>query len=298
MVALRVDLIGNKLTRIENSMFHGSTISTLNLYRNEIEEIEKNTFRKIADLSDINLSSNKLKVVGDIFQDIPNLGQLYIKMNRIELLPPDSFRGTRLFWISLAENNLTRVTIGVFNNLPLTGIDLAQNQISSIEGGSFANISTLGYLYMSHNRLVNLKPSFFEGMSTKLDSLDVDSNNISDIEPSTFRQFEISTFSLRHNKLAKIKKRMFDGADIRYLSLDQNEINCIEIGAFDDTDIEREISLTENRLKEIKKGMFRISLDHVYLDSNEITTIDEDALGTVELSELHIHDNPISKKNE
>ncbi|CAG4978691.1 unnamed protein product [Colias eurytheme] len=104
-----LNLCNNALKEVRNSHFSNtSTLWTLDLSDNVIENIEENAFKSLTNLRIINLRNNILKVIPDtLFQNIPALANIDMSHNLIEYVPVNAFRGTKLKNLNLSKNKIT-----------------------------------------------------------------------------------------------------------------------------------------------------------------------------------------------
>lgn len=126
--------MNNKLTRIDARVFEGSCqqLERLYLSKNQIGEIEPNSFASLSNLKELWLDKNKLKrIEADTFKGLDQLEQLDLNYNELEEINPSAFESlTSLRIMTIIENKLTRLTRTHFRCLsPSVGyIDLRSNK--------------------------------------------------------------------------------------------------------------------------------------------------------------------------
>uniref|UniRef100_A0A182K7F3 Ig-like domain-containing protein n=1 Tax=Anopheles christyi TaxID=43041 RepID=A0A182K7F3_9DIPT len=134
-----------------------------------------------------------------------NLQKLYLRHNAMKRVDRDAFRNlTILIELDLANNNLTALEAGVFDDLTkIRVIILNNNQIERIDKNLFYGLQYLTKVHLRSNRLVRIALNSF-----------VNVPNLSQIE-------------LDYNELQALRKESFAGLEkLTSLSLTNNPWNC------------------------------------------------------------------------
>lgn len=112
----------NKLVKLKK-------ISTLNLWGNNITELEANTFDDLTNMEILILNDNRLKVVHeDLFKKTTKIREIWLRNNLLEVLPEGLFRNNRELQKLFASENRLKIIAIDFVNLPdLRQIDFMRN---------------------------------------------------------------------------------------------------------------------------------------------------------------------------
>ncbi|XP_008591951.1 PREDICTED: osteomodulin [Galeopterus variegatus] len=249
-----------KLKIIPNIPMH---IQQLYLQFNEIEAVTANSFINATHLKEINLSHNKIrsqKIDYGVFAKFSNLLQLHLEHNNLEEFPfplPKSLE--RLL---LGYNEISRLQTNAMDGLVnLTMLDLCCNQLhdSMLTEKILAKMEKLMQLNLCNNRLESMPP----GLPSSLMYLSLENNSISSIPENYFDKLpKLHALRMSHNNLQDIPYNIF------------NLSNLIEL------------NIGHNKLKQA----FYIprSLEHLYLENNEIEKINVTAM-CPSIDPLHHH---------
>lgn len=237
-----LDLSGNRLKRVPSEALHTTQrISRISLQDNSISSIGEDDFAVWGQsLTALNLANNELKYVS-----------------------PEAFRGTtKLREIRLSYNHLLELDPGMFKPIRTT--------LEILEIGSFhlpalevlQGMGKVKWLQMDHDRLQNLSPSSFEGMSALI-HCDLEGNKLQSLPPGLFR----STIHTRLNSIV----------------LANNEIETVEPDTFHKLPIITNIVLFGNRLKVVRSLSFRDMpiLNTIILARNYIQRIEKAAFSNL-----------------
>ncbi len=128
----------------------------------------------------------------------------------------------RLQTLNLSDNNLERLTSGLFGGLPsLRTLLLTRNRIglietgtpSTVESGAFHHLKNLQFLDLGQNRLTTLSGDMFLGLRS-LEKIVLENNQIYIIEPGAFQDmFSLNNLNLKGNKLQTLEWSAFENPD-------------------------------------------------------------------------------------
>lgn len=155
----------------------------------EAAKIEDNSFQKLKNLKELNLSANKLeKITQNAFNGLNSLEFLHLSENLINSIEANSFRCfTNLKELNLNGCLLTTIRVNLFHDLVnLQTLNLSNNKISVIEINSFQKLSNLQDLFLSRNFLTDLPKKLFLGL-INLKMLNLADNKLSSIDSSAFK---------------------------------------------------------------------------------------------------------------
>nr|AGA84053.1 toll-like receptor 22 [Epinephelus coioides] len=153
-----LDLYGNKISKIQVSDFKKlSNLTELNLKWNIISEIDTGSFTNLNSLKMLNLNDNKLTGLGDnVFDGLGSLTHLRMNRNQIKTVASTSFKSlTNLMVLDISVNKLYRITNvhTILQHLPnLLELSVANNNLTSFQSWELTNSSLkLGQLDLSQN---------------------------------------------------------------------------------------------------------------------------------------------------
>ncbi|KAM4796152.1 transforming growth factor beta activator LRRC32 [Rhinophrynus dorsalis] len=156
-----LDLSKNELQNItESPLVHYSSIELLDLSTNKISFIQPNTFENMVNLKEINLSDNYLHRFVQYGAEgiglLPSVRKLELSRNSLYTDMTANFlrKTPKLQYLSLSENSITMITPETFLGSPLLReVDLHNNFIMNIEEGSFEHLKYLTILNLSMNSI-------------------------------------------------------------------------------------------------------------------------------------------------
>ncbi|XP_055355886.1 insulin-like growth factor-binding protein complex acid labile subunit [Paramacrobiotus metropolitanus] len=255
--ALRVlHLAHNLLTGLHVSGFAGlGQLHTLTLDHNDIDQVHLFAFNGSDNLTKITLGHNRIRTLpARLLATLGRLEELQLQHNQLETLPEEFFHGV--------TGSLTRLDLGhnVFRRVP----------------GPVAQLYNLEVLLMNHNCLEDVAgDAFTPALTSKLQLLDVSSNNISRIPVEALWTAEnLAQLNMRNNSLTELPDHAFAKAhQLEFLYLQENQISNVSVKAL--------------------HGLHR--LEWLYLARNNLSALHEATFKPVKssLKILDIHDNPL-----
>ncbi|KAM4772358.1 trophoblast glycoprotein [Rhinophrynus dorsalis] len=195
-----------------------SYVRNLYITGNNISSLQEGAFTQLqplTDLSSLSLSGNHLQELGNnVFSHLPNLRQLDLSNNVLEMVSNLSFLGSgngsnpllelnlsnsfrnesliamlgsalkigtlsNLRKLELVGNDMMFLPVSMFNSLPsLQYLDLSNNSLTSLSAGILTNLSQLQTLDLSHNSLKRLRnTTIFDLPSQKGLLINLDDNS-------------------------------------------------------------------------------------------------------------------------
>ena len=189
-----------------------SSISVLDLDKNNITKIEKYAFLKL-----------------------PLLRILSMRYNYITNLEVGIFDGlNQLETLMLSYNHVTHISGGIFGTLHMMKkIYVTKNKIELLDSQAFSNCTHLEVLHLDHNRIKEIHPDNFTDL-INVKMLSLKSNKISSIQVDTFKAMKkLSTLLLTSNQLHTIETGTFlQTPSLNRLNLDNNQIQNFTKGMF------------------------------------------------------------------
>jgi Leucine-rich repeat (LRR) protein len=268
----------NKLTKIRPKWFNGLfRLQILFLDKNQIEEIEENSFEKLNDLVELRLESNQIKIIkNEMFLGKTKLEILNLFQNDIESLETIPFNTLRALKIlHLFSNKITSIKFGNFIHLVnLEELKLDKNEIGSFDANTFIGLEKLLLLDLSANKIKRLVDGVFHGLKN-VKKLDLHLNDIDRIEIDTFIELEnLQNLIFDSNQISSLKNVRFnsklDRLSLRFNMLSNlNDINSKSLTY---------LYVSNNRIQDINfKISLLPSLEHLDLSQNRLINIREES---------------------
>ena len=279
-----LELMSNKLTKIENNTFIGLSYfeGKLLLESNDISILEFDAnYSPAGGPYDFDFSHNNLTIFPKWEMGGWAGHRFDLSHNQISYIEPLSF-SIYVEYINLEYNRIISLNdyqsdgiwtgVGRINILKLSHNYLVQ--IPSIESDS------LRLFYLDHNNLTNLKIfntkneqiEFLKFRTTYLVLLSLDFNQIKSIENKTFQHLrKLENLSMSYNHLTRINRiDFYYQYQLKFLNLSQNRIIFIEFDAFENLNNLLILDLSSNNLTLIENGQFKglVYLTSLYLNNN------------------------------
>ena len=126
-----------------------------------------------------------------------------------------------------------------------------------LEPGLFDGLSSLRYLYLEDNAISALPPGLFKDLH-KLRGLTLFDNRLDALAPGVFDGLaNLHELNLSRNNLSKLQPGVFDGlTNLNVLALWQNQLTTLPVGVFDSLSNLHTLSLDENFLTALQPGLF------------------------------------------
>ncbi|XP_028656661.1 toll-like receptor 8 [Erpetoichthys calabaricus] len=263
---------------------------TLDLSRNNIFFISPEQFKSFENIACLNLSNNGIgdALNGTEFVHFTNLKYLDISFNKIDLVYEYAFSELKKLEVLDLSHNFHYFEVpGVIHRLTflrhlpnLKVLNLSENHIfmltdkhlvsSSVKElqfkgnllrvlwshnseyfAIFRNLYSLKHLDISYNKIKKIPVEFLGNLSTTLNTLVLDNNELRTFEWDQFKHLKnLEVLSLRFNKLVSVAD-MLSIASLLKLDLSNNKIS----------------RLSDDFLKDAR------SLSYLYLDSNKFTSL-------------------------
>uniref|UniRef100_A0A4W3GYA3 Uncharacterized protein n=1 Tax=Callorhinchus milii TaxID=7868 RepID=A0A4W3GYA3_CALMI len=199
---------------------------------------------------------NQLLVAADLFVNLPNLT-----------------------WLSLANNNLKRLSNGIFRSqMKLTYLDLSNNQVVLLPQ-TFKHLPQLNTLYLKNNKLRMLPTIVFSHL-LELEVLDFSSNQLRSLPALFFaNHHKLTDLRLDFNRLSHLASTLFAYQHaLQYLTISGNNIGNFSSKLFNFvSNLEKleVLKLSDNFINGFHPGIFRhnLKLSYLHLDRNQLTSL-------------------------
>ncbi|XP_078050067.1 uncharacterized protein LOC144476744 isoform X2 [Augochlora pura] len=320
---LYVNLMENRIRTIHSQVIENRHLKVLNLKDNLIEKIEDGALEKTnltglyvhgnqldnlsfasslpQSLTELIVSSNHIAAIPDgAFANLPRLIYLNLANNNIQKLQNNVFHGLGSLQVLIAtRNNLMQIERRAFRNLTqLKTLYLHRNSLTKLEKGTFAELENLKDLNLAWNKFQSVTKDTFACLPQSLDFLHVDFNQISSLDPGSFKNVPRFTLSLTGNKISSIPKGTFDLPTLRDLHLNNNTLATIDGDSYEGLPQLKRLWLTDNRIAEIPRGSCKNfgSLNVLDISKNPFRKLNNGALYGLSLTRgnfLYIYNNQL-----
>lgn len=294
-------LEGNNLTTIRTGNFFGLKISHLSLKRNQINALDLLAFwgleyhldnldigynqltavpadalRLLRNLRTLNLEGNKISVLcNNDFSSLDRLEVLTLSRNPIVSIQNEAFRGTRLSLLSLDGIALRRglQDIPTKDLKNLRSLSLVDNALQEIPSGWFRGLSSLVSLNLDSNNISVIEPSDLDGIHNTLVTLEINKNKLKKVPKRALRTLKVlDTLRMTHNRIRKIHIRSFNSSKkLTHLDISHNYITEVHPQAFVGMDALEKVDLRSNYLFTLEETTFHwenSKVKEVYMADN------------------------------
>jgi insulin-like growth factor-binding protein complex acid labile subunit len=296
---LELHLSENKLIKIKRGYFNGLfRLQILYLDKNQIEEIEENSFVNLNQLKELKIESNKVKIIkNEMFFGKSELEILYLYQNYIENIESIPFNTLRsLKKLYLFSNKITNIKFGHFIHLQnLDELRLDKNEIGSFDPNTFIGLEKLVNLTLSANKVQKIVDGAFHGL-INLTNLDLHLNDINQIGTNVFTDLtNLNFLNLDSNQISTLKNVQFNSKleklSIRFnMMTNLNEINLASL---------QYLIISNNRIQEIKLITLLSNLEYLDLSQNRLISIKKESFKNLnKLKYLNLSYNKLDLQSE
>lgn len=299
-------LRNNRISRLNDNVF----ISLLNLKElglsfNDILYVENNSFANVSNtlkILEMSFSLYPEDLPGEVLKQLHNLMYLALDNNNFESITIETLSNFKeLVHLNLAFNSIQELPEDLFfNHGFLVHIDLSFNSLKRICRRTFFQLSELQSVDLSSNNIVTIHSFSFAYLRNLL-SLDLSVNMIENIHESSFAHLpNIMHLDLSSNVLKQIDLKSFNNITNEHTPLSLNISNNLvsTLSSADGVYYVHTLDLTNNRLCDVYSEFMNClggSLRKLYLSSNNITRLENQAFGDLSLlEELKIDHNQIA----
>ena len=231
------------------------------------------------DLSGIQCFQNltDLTLVGRSFKDLSPISALSniqsIELNGTSVVSIDSFKNlSKIKSLVISDTRTLQSVAGVEEMTKLTDLDLSNNGIVVIDG--LNNLVNLETLYLNDNEIISF-PSI--NQLEELVILDISDNNINQLGEDLSGLSKLTTLNAQNNEICDLST-LDDLISLVTLNLSNNDLGCGGVG----------VSPNFDSLENAP------NLENLYLDNNNLTSIEGLRGRDINLEVLHINDNNLT----
>lgn len=298
----------NKLELASGVFAQLNQVQLLNMIDNNIRSLPVGWMCPLASLTHLNVSGNRIRSSHDLAlrceENMAQLKSIDMSNNEMIQFDDDWSAGTELRSLErlyLQNNNLTKLSTGIFNDLPsLKVLNLSANHLETLPAGLFANNHLLQEIYLQGSRLYQLPADLFAAQSDLL-ILDLSGNQLSShyIDTQIFANLKrLVVLNLFNNALTRVDAATFEHLNfLQVLDLKNNSIGFIDDRTFGPLTNLHTLNLGGNRLHIINNQLFNglFVLNRLVLSNNLITVIETSAfVNCSTLKELDLSSNQMS----
>ena len=218
-----LDLSGNQLTDLPDSLGNLTALTTLDLSVNQLTRLPDSldTLRSLTALTTLDFTRNQLTQLPDSFGSLTALTQLNLRGNQLTRLP-DSFGNlTALTTLHLSGNLLALLPDSFGNLTALTTLGLGDNQLAQLPD-SFGNLTALTTLDLSVNKLAQL-PNLLSDL-TGLTALYLTSNELTQLPDWLGNLTSLTALYLSGNQLTQLPDWLGNLTGLTGLYLSDNQL--------------------------------------------------------------------------
>ena len=303
---ISVDVSYNLLRSLGAGVFFDTFLNEFNASGNLLKELEESTFVSLPILETLDLSHNNIVIVKNgAFKDIPRLKTLKLDHNRLSNYNGEFFANmgndTDLHTLDLSHNDLNYLYDGSFDYLPnLKSLDFSHNKFGFFPTDSVRGLGQLEALDLSHNMIKAVTEAQFANFPL-LRSLDLSHNEVDMVSEDAFQNStQLQEVDLSHNAIAEVKTDTFSGTVRLNLDLSSNLLDTLPDGIFERRRVFKleSIDLSNNRFRSIPVNVLQgqyFFIDSLKIANNSVREIPSDANILVNIKEIDVSFNPLSK---
>jgi len=247
-LVLKLDLSGQNLTTLTDSIGLFGNLEELNLGRNKLKslpisvgELRKlrvlrlayNNFtevplaiRDLAHLEVLNISNNPITTLDErAFTGLANLKELRMDFLKVSVLPTSIGSCLNLNVLSAEGNALKALPAFIGNLKQLTSVNVSSNDISVIADTIFT-LPSLETLTINANKLKGLPDALG---ASRLRTFEADSNAIDSVPASIGGCKNLERLSLAYNKLTTVPKEIGKCQNLGYLDISGNALVALPV---------------------------------------------------------------------
>lgn len=275
------------------SFRNGKKLLVLDLSKNQIRELQQNSFCLAEQLTQLDLSKNLLQSIHvGAFSGLAQLNFLNLEYNKLELIPANSFTSlTKLKSIRMSHNLIKMIPVELFGqNIQLQNIYLNDNAIEWLLGEqTFRHLASVNEFDLHNNPIANLGCCIINAQSidirrtnskgcyigARTNRILANDNQISFIDSNDATPINLKHLELRNNRLLKIEN-LTRFENFIHLDLTNNTISDIGISTFAKMHRLEKLYLRNSGLSKIYFGLFsyKPKLKLLDISYNELGQID------------------------
>jgi Leucine-rich repeat (LRR) protein len=155
-------------------------------------------------------SKEVYKIPEEIFEKFPQLKNLIVNGNHLQILEKTTFQAAKLLEVlRLSNNDLVELSAHIFNMPTLKTLDLGRNRLERIASEAFSGLLALERLYLSDNNLKSIPSDSFYQIP-KLSFLSLENNQFTKLDDDIFKNNpHMKSLGLSNNSFTELKNEIF-----------------------------------------------------------------------------------------
>ncbi|CAK1542778.1 unnamed protein product [Leptosia nina] len=286
-------LARNRLGSVPEAIAHTTRLQALNLAGNLITELTETSLPSLPVLHTLILKRNRITHIDhNAFVNTPALRVLRLEDNMLTELSPAIHVLPLLEDLSLANNRIERVSLGLQTCSRLSRLELRGNPLSQLHPQAVEHLPRLTTLILSEARGLPSVPSL--NGSTRLRTLRLDHARLIRLPPHLcVHAPQLRALDIRSNQLSEVPD-LHECSELRVLDMSDNNIESIGDGALRGLRRLHDLLLARNRIRKIPSDAFLHTnrLQLLDLEDNRIEHIDMEAFVPIsKLEDLNVGNN-------
>ncbi|KAK3762803.1 hypothetical protein RRG08_040498 [Elysia crispata] len=308
-----LDLTNNHITSLDKLMAAGpelldrlSFLEHVDLSSNDLIELPEQFFKSLTKLHTLSISNNKLKMFPQAVSFCTNLVTLDLSSNMLEEInfdESDTTLSLMLTELYMTKNLIRKFPLHLQKAFPrLTKLDISSNNISSLPDKSW-HMAELRYLDFSHNAIRGV-PDPFLSECNKLETL-IAVNNGLDVLPSESVASiltRLSTVKLSNNKISEkepffVPRFILELPNIRVVDLSCNGLTGFPSPGMWKSAKLKDVMMSRNNITRINLDSAKVwsKLEKLHLSHNKIGELPRDIGQLTSLQSLDLsYNRPLS----
>ncbi|KAF9420217.1 hypothetical protein HW555_003438 [Spodoptera exigua] len=229
-----LDLNGNNITALKP--FPGDIkMRRLQIANNHLTRVDKEAFKGLEYLIDIDLSGNNISYVDpEAFLDARGLLNVELQDNPLTSVEGPFLASSTLQYLDISFCNLSSINSQFFDNITtLTTLDLSGNPLKTLEAGIFDVLTSLETLKLNDCKLTSISENAFSS-ATNIKYLELSGNNLinADWPEILGKLLRLEYLNLKRSGLTSLSEDTFSNCtNLVTLILADNELRDLDVAA-------------------------------------------------------------------
>ena len=234
-------------------------------------------------------------LMGDTFQPCQNLESLDLSKNDLRQVEEENFSGlSKLQYLNLNYNQLNSIGNFTFRKLPqLEALHVAFNHIQEISELNFAGLQNIKNIDLRSSQIRSIHRNAINFLTT-LEEIILFNNSLTAIAANLFSNLPyLRIINLQSNLIHTIEHQQMASRSLVMVNFGQNEITAIPTGFLQNISSSKvTVNLAGNSIASLPANVLNgVTLEVLFLSSNNISTIDKDALNNSFIEKFDIQQN-------